>query len=131
MLHGGEEGCGAVTSGGTESILMAAKVRWEWARAAAQRDRSYCALDSNVNCDAAADDVCLDCVECAWQCISATSIVGNCIIRAHRSQAYRDRGKALYGIVEPEMLIPTTAHAAFLKARSWDPSPHVAHRPHG
>jgi sphinganine-1-phosphate aldolase len=32
MLHGGPEACGSMTSGGTESILMAVKAAREWAR---------------------------------------------------------------------------------------------------
>ena len=30
-------------------------------------------------------------------------------------KAYRDRGRTLYGITEPEILLPESAHAAFIK----------------
>lgn len=55
MFHGDDKTCGAVSSGGTESILLA--------------------------------------------CLAA-----------------RNRGKALYGITQPEIIIPSSAHAAFKKA---------------
>lgn len=59
MLHGDEHVRGAMTSGGTESILLAVK-------------------------------------------------------------AYRDRARDLKGITAPEMILPTTAHAAFEKGEvSW------------
>ena len=58
MLHGGEDVVGAVSSGGTESILLAMK-------------------------------------------------------------AYRDRAKAERGITSPEMVVPSTAHAAFDKAAEY------------
>eukprot|EP00124_Ichthyophonus_hoferi_P002667 Ihof_evm8s191 gene=Ihof_evmTU8s191 len=55
LYHGGNDACGTMTTGGTESILMACK-------------------------------------------------------------AYRDRGYSQYGITNPNMVIPETAHAAFDKA---------------
>lgn len=55
IFQGGGDACGTVTSGGTESILMAVK-------------------------------------------------------------SYRDMAKAVRGIVEPEIVVPVTAHAAFDKA---------------
>ncbi|GAB5592627.1 Dihydrosphingosine phosphate lyase [Umbelopsis nana] len=58
MYHAPKTGCGVMTSGGTESIIMACK-------------------------------------------------------------AYRDMGKDLKGIVDPEMVIPETAHAAFMKAAGY------------
>eukprot|EP01099_Mayorella_cantabrigiensis_P007540 TRINITY_DN669_c0_g5_i1.p1 TRINITY_DN669_c0_g5~~TRINITY_DN669_c0_g5_i1.p1 ORF type:complete len:411 (-),score=111.58 TRINITY_DN669_c0_g5_i1:121-1305(-) len=58
LLHGDKDSCGAMTSGGTESILLSVK-------------------------------------------------------------AYRDRARALYGITEPEMVVPVTAHAAFEKGAQY------------
>merc|ERR1712137_163 len=54
LLHGDEETCGTMTSGGSESIIIAMK-------------------------------------------------------------AYRDRAKTEFGITEPEVIVPDTAHAAFIK----------------